>query len=75
MANDNSTVIGLGERYVVHSRSKWHTIDGDGQGCIIKDRATNRSFTVLADPEMQNRVCEAMNIADQALGRAGESER
>lgn len=73
-ANDNCDVIPLGERYIIHSRRRWTTIDGDGQCCIIKDRATNRAFTVLADTEMQNIVCEAMNIRDQALDRAGEND-
>ena len=74
LANDNSDIIPLGERYIVHSRSRWQTIDGDGQACIIKDRATGRAFTILADPETQNKVCEALNIADQALDRTGESD-
>ena len=73
-ANDNADIIPLGERYIIHSRNRWSTVDGDTQACIIRDRATGRAFTILADREIQDRVCEALNIADQALDRAGESD-
>lgn len=74
IANENDDTIPLGERYIVHSRSRYQTVDGDGQGCIIKDRATGEAFIVLASRAIQDKVCEALNIADQALDRAGEAQ-
>jgi hypothetical protein len=49
IANDN--LVQIGDGYFVHSTKRWETVDGDGQGAIIKGRATNRTFIVVADPD------------------------
>jgi hypothetical protein len=44
----------------------------DARVVVIVDRTTGAGFTVHAD--FAQKVCDAMNIAEAALERAGESD-
>jgi hypothetical protein len=51
------------DRFAITHTTHWRTIDGDGQGAVIKDHATGRAFIVVgSDPEIAKRVCDAMNF-------------
>jgi hypothetical protein len=55
-------------------RERWfmRRIERHGGLVVIVDRTTGAGFTVHADFAQQ--VCDAMNIAEAALERAGESD-
>jgi hypothetical protein len=51
-------------RYIRIPFDDRHREKHDPRGCIIKDLATGRAFSILGDVDQQMLVCSALNIAD-----------